>query len=159
MPAIAARLLLVALLLPFSLPAFALEDTPQNREQQADRYLQAVPPQSMMNDMSAKMAETLPEEQRDEFKTLMTKYLDIGRVSAGIKAAMVKTFTADELKALADFYGSEVGRSAMAKMGTYMSEVMPATMNEVQAALGKAQEEAHQGHPDQSTQDKEKQEK
>ena len=46
---------------------------------------------------------------------------------------MVKTFSADEFKALADFYGSDVGRSAMAKMGTYMSEVMPATMNEVQS--------------------------
>ena len=157
MPAIAARLPFLALLLPFSLPAFALEDTPQNREQQAVRYLQAVPPQSMMSDMSAKMAETLPEEQRDEFKALMTKYLDIGRVTAAIKAAMVKTFTADELNALADFYGSDVGKSAMAKMGTYMSEVMPATMNEVQAALGKAQGEAHQGHPDLGAQDKGKQ--
>ena len=158
MPAIAARLLVLALLLPFSLPAVALEDTPQNREQQAARYLQAVPPQSMMSDISAKMAETLPEEQRDEFKTLMTKHLDIGRVAAAIKAAMIKTFTADELKALADFYGSDVGKSAMAKMGTYMAEVMPATMNEVQAALGKAQGEAHQGHPDPGAEDKGKQE-
>ncbi len=158
MPAIAARLLFLALLLPFSLPAFALEDTPQNREQQADRYLQAVPPQSMMGDMSAKMAETLPEEQRDEFKTLMTKYLDIGRVTVAIRAAMVKTFTAGELQALADFYGSDVGKAAMAKMGTYMSEVMPATMKEVQAALGKAQQEAHKGHPDLDAQDQGKQE-
>ena len=154
MPAIAARLLLLALLLPFSLPAFALDDTPQNREQQADRYLGAVPPQSMMSDMSAKMAETLPEEQRDQFKALMTKHLDLGRVTAAIKAAMIKTFTADELKALADFYGSDVGKSAMAKMGTYMSEVMPATMNEVQSALVKAQGEAHRDHPDQGNQDK-----
>jgi hypothetical protein len=146
--------MLLALLLPSSLPALALNDTPQNREQQADRYLQAVPPQSMMNDMSAKMAETLPEEQRDQFKALMTKHLDLGRVTAAIKAAMVKTFTADELKALADFYGSDVGKSAMAKMGTYMSEVMPATMNEVQSALVKAKEEAHQQHPDQGSQDK-----
>ncbi len=148
MPAIAARLLLLALLLPFSLPAFALEDTTQNREQQAERYLEAVPPQSMMNDMSAKMAETLPEEQRDRFKALMTKYLDIARVTTAIKVAMVKTFTANELKALADFYGSDVGKSAMAKMGTYMSEVMPATMSEVQTALEKAQGEAHQGSQD-----------
>jgi hypothetical protein len=146
MPAIAARLLFLAMLLPFSLPALAIEDTPQNREQQADRYLEAVPPQSMMNDMSSKMAETLPEEQQDQFKALMTKHLDITRVEAAIRAAMVKTFTADELKALADFYGSDVGKSAMAKMGTYMAEVMPATMSEVQAAVAKAQEEAHQGH-------------
>jgi hypothetical protein len=154
MPAIAARLLLFVLLLPSSLPAFALDDTPQNREEQANRYLAAVPPQSMMSDMSAKMAETLPEEQRDQFKALMTKHLDLGRVTAAIKAAMIKTFTADELKALADFYGSDVGKSAMAKMGTYMSEVMPATMNEVQSALVKAQGEAHRDHPDQGNQDK-----
>jgi len=147
MPAIAARFLALALLLPFSLPAFALEDTPQNRAEQADRYLEAVPPHAMMNDISSKMAETLPEEQRDNFRALMTKHLDIGRVTAAIKAAMVKTFTADELKALADFYGSEVGRSAMAKMGAYMSEVMPATMNEVQSALEKAEGEARQAHP------------
>ncbi len=144
MPAIAARFLFPILLLTFSMPAFALEDTPQNREQQADRYLDAVPPQSMMNDMSAKMAETLPAEQQDQFKALMTKHLDIARVTSAIKAAMVKTFTADELQALADFYGSAVGKSAMAKMGTYMAEVMPATMNEVQTALAKAQEEAHE---------------
>ena len=159
MPAIAARLLLLALLLSFSLPAFALEDTPQNREQQADRYLAAAPPQSMMSDMAAKMAETLPEEQRNQFKALMTKHLDLGRVTAAIKAAMIKTFSADELQALADFYGSDVGKSAMAKMGTYMSEVMPATMNEVQSALVKAQGEAHPEHPDQGNQDKGSREK
>ncbi len=145
MPAIPVRLLLPALLLLFSLPAFALEDTPQNRAQQADRYLEAVPPKSMMNDMSSKMADTLPEEQRDEFQALLQKHLDMGHITEAIKAAMVKTFNADELKALADFYGSEVGKSAMAKMGTYMAEVMPATMKEVQAALVKAQQEFHKG--------------
>ena len=143
MHAIAARLLFLALLLQVS-PVFALDDTPQNREQQADRYLNAVPPDTMMSDMAAKMAESLPEEQRDQFKALLTKHLDMTRVTAAIRAAMVKTFSAGELQALADFYGSDVGKSAMSKMGTYMAEVMPATMNEVQAALGKAEEEAHQ---------------
>jgi hypothetical protein len=143
MHAIAARLLFLALLLQVS-PVFALDDTPQNREQQADRYLNAVPPDAMMSDMAAKMAESLPEEQRDQFKALLTKHLDMTRVTAAIRAAMVKTFSAGELQALADFYGSDVGKSAMSKMGTYMAEVMPATMNEVQAALGKAEEEAHQ---------------
>ena len=159
MPAIAARFLMFALLLAFSLPAFALDDTPQNRERQAERYLEAVPPQSMMNDMTAKMAGTLPEGQRNEFKALMTKHLDIGKVTASIKGAMVKTFTADELKALADFYGSDVGKSAMAKMGAYMSEVMPATMSEVQSALQKAQAEAHQDRQDQGGPDQKSGEK
>ena len=135
-------------------PALALDDMPQNREQQADRYLEAVPPQSMMNDMSSKMAETLPEEQRDEFKTLLQKHLDMTRIAEAIKAAMVKTFNAEELKALADFYGSEVGKSAMGKMGTYMAEVMPATMKEVQAALVKAQRDFHKGKDVQAPEEK-----
>ncbi len=101
----------------------------------------------MMNDMSAKMAETLPENRHDQFKALLTKHLDMGRVTAAIKVAMVKTFSADELKALADFYGSDVGKSPMAKMGAYMAEVMPSTMNEVQSALEKAEGEARPGHP------------
>jgi hypothetical protein len=142
MPAVTARFFVLAMLLSFPVSALALEDMPQNREQQADRYLQAVSPQSMMADMSAKMAETLPQAQRDEFKALMTKHLDMARVTAAIKAAMVKTFSADELKALADFYGSDVGKSAMSKMGSYMAEAMPATMNEIQSAVVKAQEEA-----------------
>lgn len=141
MPATAARFLCLAFFLSFSLPAFATEDTPQNREQQAERYLQAVSPQAMMGDMTEKLAQTLPPAQQDEFKALMTKYLDMGRVTAAIKSAMVKTFTTDELQALADFYGSNVGKSAMAKMGDYMAEVMPTTMTEIQSALAKAQEE------------------
>lgn len=153
MPAIAARLLALALFVALAPVAFALDDSTENRAVQAERYLAAVPPQTMLNDVSAKMAETLPEEQRAEFNALMTKHLDIERISAAIKAAMVKTFTADELKALADFYGSDVGKSAMAKMGAYMSEVMPATMNEVQNALEKAQADAHKGRPAQASPD------
>ncbi len=144
MPSIAARLAFLVMLLSFPPQVFAVEDTSQGREEQADRYLAAVPPQSMMADMSAKMAESLPPTQQDEFKALMTKHLDMTKVTAAIRGAMIKTFTADELKALADFYGSSVGKSAMAKMGDYMSEVMPGTMNEIQAALVKAQEEAAQ---------------
>jgi hypothetical protein len=141
MPATAARLFCLAMLLSFSLPAFAGDDTPQNREQQAERYLQAVSPQAMMGEMTNKLAQTLPPEQQPEFKALMAKHLDMDRVTAAIKTAMVKTFTTEELQALADFYGSSVGKSAMAKMGDYMAEVMPTTMNEIQSALAKAQEE------------------
>ena len=44
-----------------------------------------------------------------------------------------------ELKALADFYGSAVGKSAMKKFGTYMADVMP----DIQAEMIKAQAKAN----------------
>jgi len=60
--------------------------------------------------------------------------------------AMVKHFTTDELKALADFYGSPVGKSAMQKFGAYMADVMPA----IQAEMQKAQAKLNQSAPTQS---------
>ncbi|MBR0774767.1 DUF2059 domain-containing protein [Bradyrhizobium diazoefficiens] len=128
-------ILLVALFVFLTtLPALALEDTPANRAQQADIYLRAVPPQSMMKDVAIKVAATMPESQRAAFLDILTKNLDINALSALIRAALIKNFTADELKALADFYGSQVGQSAMAKMGNYMADVQPGLITEVRKA-------------------------
>ncbi len=142
MSAIAARSLFFALLLVCS-PAFALEDTPQNREQQANRWLDALPPQSMIDNMTERMAENAPAGQQDKFKAAVAKYVDAGRIATALRTAMVKHFTADELQALADFYGSALGKSATAKMQDYMADVTPDTMGEFQTALEKAQEEFH----------------
>jgi hypothetical protein len=114
--------------------ALAIDDTPANREAQADNYLRVVPPQHMMSDMATKIAATLPENQRATFVSLMTKNLDINAVTDLMRASMVKNFSADELKALADFYGSPVGKSAMAKMGSYMADAMPRLVVELQKA-------------------------
>jgi hypothetical protein len=46
-----------------------------------------------------------------------------------------------ELKALADFYGSPVGKSAMKKFGTYMADVMPDIEAEMIKTQAKAREE------------------
>jgi hypothetical protein len=145
MRAIAARCLALALILPFSLPALALDDTPQNREKQADRYLEAVPPQAMIDELLNRTADTLPAEQQEQFKTLVAKHLDRAAITAAIRTAMSKTFSADELQALADFYGSALGKAAMNKMQNYQQEVAPTLMNEFQSAVTKAEEEAHPG--------------
>ena len=51
------------------------------------------------------------------------------------RESMVKTFTTDELNALANFYGSQHGASAMEKFGVYMGQVMPAIQQEIQSAI------------------------
>lgn len=137
------RLFFLLLLTACSLPAFALEDTLQNREREADRYLATAPLAAMMNDVTNNIAATMPmsEAERALFISVMTKYLDMARYTANMRKAAVKIFTADELKALADFYGSPVGKSAMAKMGAYMGEVMPDIVKEVEQATQKAMQE------------------
>ena len=57
-------------------------------------------------------------------------------LSKAMKDSLVKHFTAEELKALADFYGSPVGKSAMSKMGDYTADLMPVIQAQVMKAMG-----------------------
>ncbi len=136
----AARLLILALCFAGSMPAFALDDTPQNREQEAARYMKAAPVQTMMHDLINKLASSVIPNERDAFLNAV-KNVDLAPVSEAMHKEMVKEFTADELKALADFFGSPAGNSAMAKMGLYMSHVVPVAMGQIRAELVKLQKE------------------
>src|SRR5438270_11355410 len=126
--------------------AFSAPDTPETRRHEAERYLQATPPKALFEDMAEKMAANLPPDQREQFQKLMTSQLDIAALTKAMIDSMVKHFTTEELKALADFYGSPVGKSAMQKFGAYMADIMPA----VQAEMQKAQAKLNQSAPTQS---------
>lgn len=126
--------LLIALM-PWAMsPAFAQSDE-AGKQAQVDRYFKAVPLSRMMEDSYAQLALQLPPDKREQFKADMRVLVRAERMEAIARTAMVKTFTLDELTAMADFYSSEHGASAMAKFGVYMAEVMPPLMQEVQRAV------------------------
>lgn len=102
-----------------------IKDTQQNRILEADHYLAVMPPKDMFIDMAQKMSAQIPVEERQSFTDLMTKHLDLDKLTSIIRNSMVKHFTAEELQALANFYGSPIGRSAMKKFGQYMADAMP----------------------------------
>src|ERR1051326_9055054 len=131
--------LLVLLVLTVSVcsPVFGAPDTPETRRKEAERYLQVSPPKALFEDMADKMAANLPTDQREQFKKMMTTQLDIAALTKAMMDAMVKDFTTDELKALADFYGSPVAKSAMQKFGTYMADIMPVVQTEIMKAAAK----------------------
>src|SRR5438045_8270800 len=117
---------------------FSANDTPETRRREAERYLQVSPPKALFEDMADKMAANLPPDQREQFKRMMTTQLDVAALTKAMTDAMVKHFTTDELKALADFYGSPVGKSAMQKFGAYMADIMPTMEAEIMKAQAKA---------------------
>jgi uncharacterized protein len=125
---------------PGAAPA-ALEDTPENRNAQIDRYLQAMPPETLLEDIVSKMSARMPDEQRGRFIDSMKKQFDTVKLRTVMHDGMAKHFTADEVRALADFYGSALGKSAMAKFGNYMADVMPAIQAEILAAVAKVESE------------------
>jgi hypothetical protein len=113
----------------------AVEDNPGNRLIEANRFLSVTPPEEMVADMTKNMSQSVPEARRPEFVAVMTTHLDLVSLRKTMLDAMVKHFSANELKALADFYGSPIGKSAMKKFGPYMGDVMPKLQAEVMAAF------------------------
>lgn len=133
-------LLLIVLSLSFSV-ARAIEDTPANRQKQAERYLMVVPPKDLMAEMAEQIVKSAPPEQRETLHAVLTQQLDMDALIKAMMDAMVKHFTADEMSALADFYSSPHGKSAMKKMGVYMAELMPVMQKEIIRVVTKAARE------------------
>jgi len=119
-------------------PLSAIEDTEANRVKAADRYLAATPISELMTDMVEKMGENQPPEKQAWIKNVMTNLMDFKALEKIMKTTMTRTFTADELNALADFYSSPSGKSAMKKFGTYMAATMPPIQAEVMKAIEKS---------------------
>src|SRR6266480_772842 len=131
------KILILATLFSSSVFVLGATDTPETRHREAERYLQVSPPKALFEDMADKMAANIPADQREQFKKVMTTEVDIAALSKAMIDAMVKNFTTEELKALADFYGSPVGKSAMQKFGAYMADIMPVMQAEIMKAAAK----------------------
>jgi len=115
-------------------PALALDDTTVNRRLEAERYERAVPTVGVLETSVIRVARMLPIEHRQPFIDYALLHIDRERIRATVLSALTETFTANELRAMADFFGSPVGQSVAAKMGTYTDRVMPGVLTTVRAA-------------------------
>ena len=111
------------------------QDTVEERWAAARRYMSVVPTSKMVNDSISEIARQLPDGKRAAFVAQMQSVIRIDVLEQITLDAMVKVFTVEELNALADFYGSKAGRSAMDKFGVYMAEIMPGLQQELQRAM------------------------
>ena len=126
----------VAMLLCVASTSFAA-DSPELRLTAANRYLSVVPMSKMLDDAFTELAKQVPAEKRPQFLGHMKASVHADALERISRESMVQVFTADELNALADFYGSANGASAMKKFGAYMGIIMPAVQQEVMQAMQK----------------------
>ena len=115
--------------------ALAIEDTPENRQAQVERYLAAVPASELVLDLTEKISRNYPPWQRAVIREFMTDYVNIDAITQAMERSLLKHFTAEELKAIADLYSSTAGQSAMRKYGAYMADAMPVIQAEITRAL------------------------
>lgn len=118
--------------------AFALEDNIDNRQYQADRYLEANPPKAIAQALADQTVAMLPEAERKPYLDMLTKHLDVTVINQAMHNALVKYFTANELEVLANFYSNPEAKTALVKMDGYMTDVLPV----LQAEMLKAQQKA-----------------
>ena len=127
------RLLFIKFLILFIFPTSfltALEDTKENRIIQAERYLKQFSLVDMIGGTWEQMFKHPPfsswsDKQKKVFSDRMTAIVTPEEYDKILMDGMLETFTADELKAFADFYDSEHGKSAMKKMNNLMANMMP----------------------------------
>lgn len=117
-----------------SVPTLAA-DSPELSEQAATRYFKAVPTKQILVDTFTELSKQLPPDQRADFIKRMMGLVRLDVLDKSSKEAMVNVFTADEINALANFYGSKEGASVMKKYGMYMAQVMPVIQQEIQHAI------------------------
>ena len=116
--------------------AQSLPDNPANRQAQADRYMQAVPTKEMFATMTKAVLGQMPAgAQRDKMEKMLSSGIDLDAINHAQKDALIKHMTADELKALADFYNSPAGKSAMSKMGDVMADLQPVMQQQIMKAV------------------------
>lgn len=121
-------------------------DNHDSRVQAATRYLEVVSMRDLMADMVREGAKNVPPESRQAYIDFMTNTIRVEVLEKAALESMVRHFTAGELNALADFYGSKEGRSAMKKFGVYMADVMPVIQREMIRAIQQAEEPVAQGN-------------
>ncbi|MFZ9008631.1 MAG: DUF2059 domain-containing protein [bacterium] len=107
------------------------EDSKEARTQAAERYLAVVPISQLLDDTFREMSKSLPEAIREGFVAQMRIVVRADVLEAATRASLVRHFTVDELNAMAEFYSSPHGASAMRKFGAYMADVMPAVQEEM----------------------------
>lgn len=105
--------------------AQSLSDSPSTRRQLAEKYLQVMPMREMLEKMSMQITQNMPADKASVARESMMKGLDIAALEAASIEAMVKTFTAAEINAMVNFYGSTEGRAVTEKMPAYMKQLGP----------------------------------
>jgi hypothetical protein len=116
-------------------------DTYAERFSAATRYAKVADVRKMMSDTVVEAARQAPESNRKKIVDFLNANINMTYVENAVIAVMTKHFTADELNALAEFYGSVRGKSILAKFGPYMGDMMPIMQSEMVRVIEQAKKE------------------
>ncbi len=98
----------------------------QLKQKEIDRYLKVFSFEELVHSMAIQKAKRLPPSKRDRYVELVTQNIDYEEFYRIMTNVMHEHFSLNELKAIADFYGSPEGQSILKKYPIMMESAMPA---------------------------------
>lgn len=101
----------------------------------ANSYLSDVGLEESFDQIYGPIAQQIPGEQAKKIVDTMKSHVRMDEVRNIVKLVLLHHYTDEELKALADFYGSDVGKSISEKLPVYLEDVNAAIQGEAQRAL------------------------
>lgn len=121
-------------------------NTPSAKEQYAEELISIVPPGIMFAQLSEPFAQsyTVPSK-KEKARANFMRNVDLNEVDRIIRAALLKHFTEEELKALATFFNTPEGRACMAKLMPFAADVAPPCSHEASQAFRKTAIDAARG--------------
>ena len=136
------KMIVFAVVLLVGVSAVALDDTPENRAKQAERYLKACPPKKLLMDQLEVRSRGLPEKNRERLRKAWAEHIDWHAITKIAREALIKHFTADELRSFTDPDGVVLPPAEKHRQEAYSADVVPRVERELLKGLEKAKQTA-----------------
>lgn len=107
----------------------------------AQEFFEAKPVSDMATQAIVSIALSKPREQQDLFMRQMRIHMDYAALEAAMTDALVAIYSYEEIQAMVEFHGSDLGKSINAKQNQFERAVSPI----LQKMLDKAFVEANYG--------------
>jgi hypothetical protein len=120
--------------------AYAEDSTAEvnNKTLLAQNFFEIRPVAELANNAVASLAGAKPVHERALFARQMRLNMDYAQLERKMTAALLDTYTVDEIKAMVDFYGSDLGKSITAKGAAFEQAVSPILQQMLDQAFVKA---------------------
>lgn len=135
------QLILFLLLVVFSAPVMAQSSTAplsadeQKRLELSIKMHDVWPIRPRIESALDAIGQNFPEDKQAEVKASLRKSIQFNQLEEESTKAMAEIFTAEELQAMIDFYGSEVGKSISAKTSDYELALRPIMVKMIDKAM------------------------
>ncbi len=115
------------------LPASVI-DTETNRRAAAERYLATFDLKQLYRRIGSTVVADMPERAK-RILDILLEGTDTDRLDQAMIDTFVRVYTADELNALAAFYGTETGKSITGKQDKFLAQMMPVFIQAIMRSM------------------------